>query len=577
MPRVALLDPHTINQIAAGEVVERPASVAKELLENAVDAGATRIEIAIEDAGRGLIRVRDNGCGMSREDAETSLLRHATSKIRAAGDLHRVHSLGFRGEALPSIASVSRLTITTGEGDGARSRIVVDFGRVESIDTVAGPAGTEVSVERLFENTPARLKFLRSDSRETSAVAETVSRYALAFPNVAFRLTVGESETLTTTGSGDLHDVLCQIWGTDLGRALAEVDSTTSGIRVQGFVAPPHVNKPTRSHQVLFVNGRPVRSKTLYAALDAAYRSLTPDRRYAVGALSLSIDPADVDVNVSPTKSEVKFQRDGAVFDAIRLALKSGLMEHGLMPSAFPSFSPTGYTTPPPAGVSSALATLLAPSEVDNLFSAAPEPVQTSRFPFGDLLEDLRVLGQALDTFIIATTRRGIVIIDQHVAHERVLYEYLCGLKKNEAIMAQALLNPSTIQFERGAANIVSERLSDLASAGFVLEPFGSGDFLIRAVPAILAERDFARALREIVDEMEEFGDRAAPSDARHKVWITSACRMAVKAGDPLRIHEIEKLIADLADTENPYLCPHGRPITVTLTYEELLRRFKRT
>ncbi|MCH8274503.1 MAG: DNA mismatch repair endonuclease MutL [Armatimonadetes bacterium] len=575
--RVALLDSHTINQIAAGEVVERPASVVKELIENALDAGATRIEVTLEEAGRSLIRVCDNGCGMGPEDAEAALLRHATSKIRSAGDLRRVATLGFRGEALPSIASVSRLGLSTGEDGAERTALEFDFGTLKERRATAGPQGTDVTVRDLFGNTPARLKFLKSDTSETSAVAELTGRYAVAHPHVAFILRFGEKAGLSTPGTGDLLEALAGVWGADLARALAEVDSTVSGIRVQGFVGPPHLNRPNRNHQLLFVNGRPVRSKTLFAAVDAAFRSLTPERRYAVVALCLSVNPADVDVNVSPTKSEVKFQREGTAFDAVRLAVRSSLMEHGLMPSAA-----TGATPPEtPHGMASAAAALatLAPAETVAELFVAPSELQPrqERFPFLELLDDLRVMGQAVNTFIVASTRKGIVIIDQHVAHERVLYEYLCGLKAGGAVEAQSLLSPETVQFDRSAAIALTERLEDLKGVGFTLEPFGQQDFLIRTVPAAAANKDYKSLLREVADELLETGGREKAQDIREKIWIMSACRMAVKAGDPLSVQEMERLIRDLAETENPYLCPHGRPITVTLTYDELMRRFKRT
>ncbi|MFN8139796.1 MAG: DNA mismatch repair endonuclease MutL [Fimbriimonadales bacterium] len=573
--RVELLDAHTINQIAAGEVVERPSSAVKELIENALDAGASQIEIEIGDSGKSLIRVSDNGSGMTREDAELSLLRHATSKIRGFEDLRQTVSLGFRGEALPSIASVSRMTISTGVDDSGRTKIEVAFGERVLQSVVPGAKGTDIIVENLFGNTPARLKFLKSDTSETSAIVEVVSRYIIAFPQVAFRLRLGEVVAMSSAGSGDRLDALAAVWGKDLCRALAEIDTHVSGIRVTGFVAPPHVNKPTRAHQLLFVNGRPIRSRSLYAAIDAAYRSLTPERRYGVVALHLETDPAEVDVNVSPTKSEVKFQREGAAFDAVRLAIKSGLVEHGMMPTIAPSFVGSSL------GGSSQGAVLeaLAPTEiVHDLFQVGVAPLPTGeRYPFCELLDDLKVLGQTLNTFIVASTRRGIVILDQHVAHERVLYEYLCGLKSGSAIEIQQLLSPETIEFEQSAAVSIGKQLDVLASVGFRMESFGANSFLLRTIPAAAAGKDYRKLLVEVADELVAAGGKVQPQDAREKIWIMSACRMAVKAGDPLSVPEMEHLIRELAETENPYMCPHGRPITVTFGYDELLRRFKRT
>ncbi|MEO7454185.1 MAG: DNA mismatch repair endonuclease MutL [Fimbriimonadales bacterium] len=570
--KVALLDSHTVNQIAAGEVVERPSSVVKELIENAIDAGATRIEIRIEEAGRALIAVSDNGSGMGFDDAETALQRHATSKIKSAADLLRVTSLGFRGEAVPSIASVSRMTITTGTGSEGRIRLQVDFGKLAERDMVAGPRGTDIEVRELFGNTPARLKFLKSDNSESAAISEVVSRYATAHPEVAISLKFGSQQSISTPGTGDILDSLAQVWGMDFARALAEIDLTTHGVRIQGFVAPPHVNKPGRSHQLFYVNGRPVRSKTLYASVDAAYRSLTPERRYAAVALQISIDPADIDVNVSPTKSEVKFQREGAVFDAVRVAVKGGLIDHGLMPSAEHAFVSSAMGDAP--------SSMTLPTEaVADLFrELAPAPLEPGeRFPFGDLLDDLRILGQVMKTFIVCSTRRGIAIVDQHVAHERVLYEYICGLKGGGPVETQRLLSPEAAEFDKATALALTERMDDLAAAGFDVSPFGTQAFLIRAVPAAAKGKDCVALLKEIGAGLVETEGRVRPETLREKLWITSACRMAVKAGDPLSVAEMEHLLRELASTENPYMCPHGRPITITLTAEELLRRFKRT
>lgn len=594
--RVRLLDPHTVNQIAAGEVVERPASVVKELVENALDAGASRIQIELVDSGRTLIRVTDDGSGMSPEDARACLQRHATSKISAVEDLLQVRSLGFRGEAVPSIASVSKFTLSTGDDDTGRTVLKLDGGSLISETRAAGPRGTDVWVEDLFFNTPARLKFLKSDSTELSAMLEHVMRYAMAFPHVAFSVTHNNQVALTTTGSGDLHATIAEVWGRDTARGIAEVRLQHPGIRVSGFVSPPHMTRPTRAYQYLYVNGRPVRSRTLYAALDQSYRDLTPEKRYPVVVLLLDVDPEKVDVNVSPTKSEVKFQREGEAFDSIRTAVRAALMEHGMMPDAagiaaanealkwttspgFPLSPMNGgerglgaeghwpsFEAQAPLG---ALGALGAPTSV----GTSPN---TDRYPFIELLEGLRVLGQAMKTFIIAETARGIVIIDQHVAHERVLYEYLCGLKGPSAIEKQALLAPETLHLNRAAALILRERLDEIVAVGFDIEPFGGESFVVRAAPAALRGKSPLKVLQDMVDELVDGAVSRKLTPTREQIWITSSCKMAVKAGDALSHAEMEKLIVDLASTENPYLCPHGRPITITLGRDDLLRKFYR-
>jgi DNA mismatch repair protein MutL len=612
MPLVRLLDPHTVNQIAAGEVVERPASVVKELVENALDAGATRIEVDLVASGKTLIRVSDNGIGMTLHDARQALERHATSKISSVDDLQAVLTLGFRGEALPSIASVSRLTLSTAPEDGLRTVLKVEGGEVREPTAAAGPKGTEVTVEDLFFNTPARLKFLKSDTTELGQAMEHVSRYAIAYPQVAFTLTHNGQLAIRTSGSGDMLEAISDVWGREVARTFASVQMDVAGMRLRGFVSPPHVTKPTRAYQYLFVNGRPVRTRTLTVAVDQAFRDLTPEKRYPMLVLLIDIDPARIDVNVSPTKSEVKFQQEGSAFDAIRISLKSSLMEHGMMPDAagvaaanealrqarqmptvedwrthrepghalfgemsFLAQSPLPTTPPEFGGVySGPVASEAADAGV---VPQAFHPSSSSNLPFVSLLDDLRVIGQAMNTFIIAETRHGVVIIDQHVAHERILYEYLCGLKGPTAIEKQRLLVPQTLHLDRRSAVLLKEKVDELSGVGFELEPFGGESYVVRAVPAAIKNKDPLKILRDLVDELVETSVTRKLVPTREQIWIMSSCKMAVKAGDPLSMAEMEKLIADLATTENPYLCPHGRPITVTLGKDALLRMFKRT
>ncbi|MHB8636372.1 MAG: DNA mismatch repair endonuclease MutL [Fimbriimonadaceae bacterium] len=601
---VRLLEAHVVNQIAAGEVVERPAAAVKELLENALDAGAERVTIDLVDSGRTLIRVADDGAGMSSTDAVAALERHATSKISIAEDLLAVRTLGFRGEALPSIASVSRLTLATAQADGGRTVLRAEGGSVQAEPGGSGPRGTTVTVEELFYNTPARLKFLKSDTSELGACLDVVGRLAVAYAGVALRLTHNGQLAFETNGDGDSLDAIAGVWSRDLARSLAEVDVEVAGIRVTGFVSPPHVTKPTRAYQFLCVNGRPVRTRTLTAAIDQAYRDLTPERRHAVLALNLEIDPARIDVNVSPTKSEVKFQHEGAAFEAIRAAVRGALMEHGMMPSLGAvaaansaidaSGAPTPFTCPaasdvygmfglsrPSLGAEALASPFGMPSSasVDPFTSETTAPLAASseRFPFGDLVDGLRVIGQAMLTFIVAETRRGLIIMDQHVAHERILYEYLCGIRGNAAIEAQPLLVPASFTLDRRAAVLLRERLDEITRLGFQLEPFGGESYVLRSAPAALRGKDPVRVLHDLIDELVDgvVGRRLMPT--REQIWITTACKLAVKAGDVLSHPEMERLIVDLASTENPYLCPHGRPITVTLDGGALLRLFKRT
>ena len=600
--RIQLLDSTTINQIAAGEVVERPAAVVKELVENALDAGATRIEAELLGAGRELIRVSDNGCGMTAEEARMCLLRHATSKIRGLEDLNEVRSLGFRGEAIPSIGSVSRMTISTAVSDGMRTVVRVEGGEHLPDTAVAGPKGTEIRVEDLFYNTPARLKFLKSDTTEVGQAVDHVMKYAIANPAVAFSLTHNGQKVILTSGSGVQLEAISDVWGRDTARSLVPVDATLGGLRLVGYVSPPHITKPTRNLQYLYVNGRPMKSRTLTVALDQAFRDLTPERRFPLVALNIEIDPSQIDVNVSPTKTEVKFQREGVAFEALRICIREALLAHGMMPSASQiavanqalrqaqSFGQT--STPPvdlsiyaqsPLGVPSMVGSVplvdqtkidydqVIPSAVGGQPGLAHQSMQ-----YIQLLDDLRIIGQAMKTFIIAETRHGLVIVDQHVAHERIIYEYLCGLKRSTMIEKQALMLPETLHLDRRAALLLEERLDEIRSVGFELESFGGDAYVVRAIPAALRGKDPIIYLKDLIDELVESSVTRKLVPTREQIWIMSSCKLAVKSGDVLSHAEMEKLMIDLATTENPYHCPHGRPITATLTKDDLLRLFKR-
>lgn len=638
-PRIRLLDPVIVNQIAAGEVVERPAAVVKELVENALDARATVISVQMKAAGRALIRVTDNGCGMSAEEAELALQRHATSKIQSLADLEIATTLGFRGEAVPSIASVSKMRLSTAVSDGLRSVIQMEGGIQVATLKESGPRGTEILVEDLFYNTPARLKFLKSDTTEVGQAMDHLSRYAMAYPEVAFSFTHNGQNALRTNGSGDRLQAISDIWGREVARALTPVDMTVGGLQVVGYVSPPHITKPNRTYQYLFVNGRPVRARMLTVALDQAFRDLTPDRRFPLVCLNIIVDPQRVDVNVSPTKSEVKFQHEGSAFEALRIAIRQALMDRGMMPSAAqiaianealaasqPSGIGFGQSLPSGAYVKDTRpgdgpaysfvresagrndleadtranwASVYAQSpgqspaqEPETASEVAPagetliEPYLAGQVPsqiersegmqYLHLLDDLRIIGQAMKTFIIAETRHGIVLVDQHVAHERILYEYLCGMKRSSMIEKQRLLVPQTLHLDRRAALILTEKLDEIAAVGFELEPFGGESFLVRAVPAAIRNKDPLKMLRDLADELIESAITKKLVPTREAIWIMSACKMAVKSGDTLSHAEMEKLMVDLATTENPYHCPHGRPITVTLKGDDLLRLFKR-
>ena len=575
---IRLLDPHTVNQIAAGEVVERPASALKELVENALDAGATQVEVEVQGAGTRLIQVSDNGCGMDRESAETALLRHATSKITSVDDLMSVLTLGFRGEALPSIASVSRMTLSTGQKDGLRTQFVVDGGQKSEPKSISGPQGTTIRVEDLFYNTPARLKFLKSDATELALCVEVVSKAALARPDVRFILKSENSILLQTSGTGDLHTTLSEIWGRDTARVMIPVDLFGGSARVRGFVSPPHFTKPTRSQQWLFVNGRPMKSRSLTAALDQACRSLTPEKRYPLALLMIEIDPSRIDVNVSPTKSEVKFHQEGAVFDVVRRSVRDALLSTGMVPTieelGRADAAIRDVYAPPPAPLQSML---FAQQPLGMPGSAVVEPYEpmiSTALP--DMMQGLKILGQVDRTFIIAENDHAMLIIDQHVAHERILYEMLVRTRGSGAIETQQLLEPELIHLERRAIEAVMPRLSELKEVGYEVEAFGTDSLIVRSVPALFRGPKPLTVLRDLLDQMADGVPSGCAMPARDEVFIMASCKMAIKAGDVISMAEMERLVQDLAQTDNPYLCPHGRPITIQMPKTELRRRFKR-
>lgn len=586
--RVKLLDPQTVNQIAAGEVVERPASVVKELLENALDAGAKRITIELEESGTRLIKIADDGHGMCEEDAIAALQRHATSKIRAVEDLHKVTSLGFRGEAIPSIASVSRFELSTAEEDGTRFILPVEGGTPQESRRAPGPRGTTITVEDLFFNTPARLRFLKSPGTELSAITEIASKYAVAFPEVAIRLVHGNNVIFESMGDGDLLSAISAVWGRETARGLAEISTYRDGIRVRGYVSPPHFTRPTRSQQWFYVNGRPVRNRGLFAAIDTAYRQITPEKRYPVALLLIDVDPAKVDMNVSPTKSECKFAHEGAVFDAVRSGIKDALIQGGMMPdmsAVIRANEAIGVGTGVAPSLNFGMPTHFGTFETGltaSPFSGSIVADQTENLNFGHqsfkekFLDGLRVIGQTADAFfIVAENSQGILIIDQHVAHERILFEKIRAARGQGAVERQRLLTPILVELDRRQYELLAEKQEEISQTGFEFEFFGASSVLVREAPAAIKGQDPGLVIRDLMDEILD-GGGASGLSAREQIWVMCSCKMAIKAGDKLTMAEMERLLIDLADSENPYLCPHGRPITITMGKHELLRRFKR-
>ncbi|MGQ9524077.1 MAG: DNA mismatch repair endonuclease MutL [Armatimonadota bacterium] len=590
--RIIILDEHTANRIAAGEVVERPSAVAKELVENSLDAGATRIRVDVESGGRTLICVADNGCGMTREEVLLAIQRHATSKIRSAEDLDRVTTLGFRGEALPSIASVSRMEISTRPSDAmSGTRVKVDGGQVQGVEEAGVPPGTRVEVRDLFYNTPARLKFIKSDQTELGHIVELVGRLAIAHHSVAIRLNHNGREVFSSPGGPDPLAAMAAVWGKDRAARTVPVLFEAPGLRVTGFAAPPEVSRPNRSHEAFFVNRRPIVSRLLSHAVEEAYRSLLPDGRYPVAAIFIEMSPGAVDVNVHPTKAEVRFRAERdvhqAVAQAVRRALLSGRADVGvsLQPQTGMSGQAAGGTVRNGGGS----AAQFLPSGIPARPSSVPQSATIPGIRLGVTVEEVRpssageaqawrLIGQIANTFIVGETSEGIVILDQHAAHERVIYEHLRRGMAEGGLEVQRLLLPTTVTLGAREAQILSEHLDELRHVGFEVEPFGGGTFLVRAVPAVAASASPETILAELASELTAMDGvvRASRESVLDAVITAAACKGAVKAGESLSPAEMRKLVQDFLDTESRYTCPHGRPVVVNITHGELLKRFKR-
>jgi len=598
---IRVLDEDTANKIAAGEVVERPASVVKELVENALDAGAREIKIELQDGGKRMIRVTDNGTGMSREDAVICLQRHATSKIVSADDLFAVRTLGFRGEALPSIASISRLEILTRrDGDDSGTRVVCEGGQVKEVSDAGAPVGTSITVSDLFYNVPARQKFLKTAQTELGHIIELVNRFVISHFEADFALVHNERQTFRSPGSSRVQDAILTVFGRDAAEAVMPVEGESGPYMVRGFVSKPAYSKPSRSGQMFYVNRRFVRNRNLIHALDDAYRGILPQGRFPLLVAFIELDPALVDVNVHPTKIEVKFTREWEVHQLLSSCIRDALASSSVTPSGVdtlptamptvqrPSFAaPQGVrsnmnapSTADLAAFRGALAAKLdesvrsavmpRPSSEDGAQPRSEEPVGDP----GDMLHDVTVIAQARNMYIIAHNAHGILLIDQHVAHERILYDHLTN-RKGE-LQVQRLMMPFTLNLGRREAMVLANKLDDIRSLGFDIEPFGKDSFVVRGIPALIAEKNYEEILRDTIEELTELTLAKRLVVQREAVLTTSACKMAIKAGDRLSPDEMARLVGDLRKTSNPYLCPHGRPIVVCISNRELDKMFGR-
>jgi DNA mismatch repair protein MutL len=593
MSRIRLLPEILASQVAAGEVVERPASVVKELVENSIDAGARKIEVIIRRGGISLVRVVDDGCGMERDDALLSLERHATSKIRTAADLAAIATLGFRGEALPSIASVSRFRLTTREPEAiAGTEIIVAGGRIETVRDGGEAPGTQVEVRSLFYNLPARRKFLRSENTESRNIEHQLHLQATGHPEIAFVFVRDDRIAFQLPAAVNLLERIRDLHGSELvERLLAVQESPTSArIRIRGLIGQAGVSRQSRAQQLVFVNGRAIESPLLTAALREGYHTALMKGQFPVTFLFLDLDPAAVDVNVHPAKREVRFRDPGAVREAvvesIRKTLESGRrdwQQQFQRPAASPAVSRQENIIPPLASQP------VVPSQFDEpvFHSVIPSEGEGPRnlrdtWPSSDAINiagashPFQIIGVLNKLYVLMENQEGLVLVDQHAAHERILFEELRRRMEEQGVPSQRLLLAQTFELAPRDAEWVERNAATLQKMGIGIEPFGQNAFKIDSLPTFLDVSDPVAFMRKVIDGLKSASNGSSPLRLGEDMIAKTVCRHAVKANDPLRYLEVEKLISDLLECDLPYCCPHGRPTMIQISLTELEKKFGR-
>ena len=586
---IRLLTPEVSSMIAAGEVIERPASVVKELVENSIDAGATRISVEIGGGGVELIRVSDNGRGIAFDEMAVAFQRFATSKLSEAADLDAIGTLGFRGEALPSIGAVATVTLVSrARGEDVGGRLSVVEGAVGEPERHGTPPGTTVSVRRLFRSVPARRKFLRSPGAETSRINSLVTRYAMAYPEIAFELATDGRRGFSSPGSGDLREAIAAVYRTETARAMIELepvemedDRAQSGLEVAGMVGPPSLDRANRSYVSLFVNRRWVQNRALGFAVEQAYHGLMKERRYPVAVIDIRLPLYEVDVNFHPGKSEVRFRNESAAFGAVQRTVRQALTLHSPVPEVSHAPAVRTHATPPPSGPA------FWPVEPFKRDGPAPtgstvgthsggesplpaEPPQRAR----KALPALRVLGQVQSSYVAAEGPDGVYLIDQHAAHERVVFERVRSEAERRAPQSQSLLEPVLVELSPAHLELVQHQGQVIAGLGILIEPFGDGAYLLRGVPSLLAGGDPAQALVDVLDTMADGGGFESWED---RAAYSIACHGAIRAGMTLTVDEMTELARQLEECASPHTCPHGRPTMIHLSSSRLQREFGRT
>jgi DNA mismatch repair protein MutL len=608
MPQIRILPETLSNKIAAGEVVERPASVVKELVENALDAESTRIIIEVEKGGQDLIQVSDNGLGMPRDDALLAIERYATSKISTDADLFAIRTLGFRGEALPSIASVSRFSLITRDksSDGG-TEILVEGGKVKSVSEVGAPVGTLISVRQLFFNTPARRKFLKAISTETSHIAEAVGRMALGHPGVQFRLIHNDKVVKNWTAASAHLDRVADVLGKEAGRDLHAIELDRNGIAVAGWVSSPRTTRRTSRGIYIFVNGRYVSDRSIQHAIFEGFAQRLVKGQFPVAAVFIRVPFDAVDVNVHPTKNEVRFVNPRQLHEAVKSAVAQTLYEVDRV-NWLPPDRPIGQRSQKSPQIAERISPFAAPRAKDDfgfrisdfgIKNRGEEPAASSQQPVASGQEPgassqqpaasdqqpvfdnkgfsaLRVIGQLHNTYIVCESDAGLVLVDQHAAHERIFFERLKQSRSDRPSAAQKLLVPETLELNFREAEILEHTLADLKTLGLEVEPFGKNTFVIKAVPALLSGQDPRPLVREIAEKLAAGDSAAGLQQALDECRMVMACHAAIRASQPLSDAQLKGLLHQLDQCENPSHCPHGRPTWIRWDLRLLEKSFKR-
>jgi DNA mismatch repair protein MutL len=586
MGKIRILPDEIVSKIAAGEIVERPASVVKELLENSLDAGSTLIQVELRAGGKGLISVSDNGEGMTRDDALLAIERHATSKIRDIGDLFSIKTLGFRGEALPSIASVSRFRLTSKTREEIiGTRISIEGGTIKRVEETGCPAGTTIEVRNLFYNTPARLKFMKTQETELASVLDIVQREALPRPDVGFEVSHEGKTLIQLPERKTVEERLSEIFpGTELFRVEAESD----GVRVYGFMSGPLDTRSTTQRLYTYVNRRAVRDRFLTRTVIDSYGRSIDKGKFPQGVLFIEAPASDVDVNVHPTKNEVRFRRPKLIGDLIRASVMAMLKEapwikgyHQRVENAIQVFFEKGRAfetvrLDKPSGNPHSQEKGSSPS-IEDVSLSPYKPHSNALFKREGFFSGLEIIGQLGRLYIICASKRGMILIDQHAAHERINYERIKNAYMRDGIEIEELLFPLAVELSPYEAGLVSRHRKDIESLGIRLEEFGRDSFLIRSVPSILKNADIERVLKDMIGEIATLGEEKSLGSQLDRVISTMACHSSIRANEELNGEKMRSLLEELDRAEFPHSCPHGRPVATEITFEEIEKMFKRS